>query len=298
MEENEIDENEIDDNNIIKKKLYKTIRGKTLKRTNKYEQKEITFENLIQLVENDFIRIPDFQRDINHTKVESMIQSYNEDSECFNYITNPIQIIKLIDNDIENYYLIDGQHRYYMYKKLSQDNRYGELIINIINCNSTNEMLLIYQKLNKDNLHILMNKFSVTEIDNWQLQSKYYIFKNDLYKHFKTCWKKDNKQIYDLEEYICLLKDINYLEEFDTITTAISHIIKLNNHFIDEYKNINLDKLTKPEIELIEQKKIFTLRNNNFISALIEEEITPTNFKFLTTKHIIKKKNKTKIITK
>ena len=98
--------------------------------------------------------IPKFNENVNMAKVEQMIQIYTTNKDYFNFLTNPLQIVK-INNKLSIhslYFLIDGKHRFYMYKKLfEKSNIDGLILINIITCNSIDEMYQIYKKLIKKN---------------------------------------------------------------------------------------------------------------------------------------------------
>lgn len=140
-------------------------KGKTLCKSSKFEIKEIFIKSLIDGMNEQYIIIPEFQRDINNDIIDSMLLTYTKDNETFNYITNPLQLARLKINDIENIYLIDGQHRYYMYEKLyNKKNINIKILVNIINCSSIEEIKLIFCNLNRDKPELLINKFSSTSV--------------------------------------------------------------------------------------------------------------------------------------
>jgi len=98
-----------------KKSSFNTFRGKTIRSTGnqKYSTKEITFENLVECFNKNILIIPEFQRAVSKDKIAKMKKSYLDDSEIFNYLTNPLQIASLKNMSdpaisSELYFLIDG----------------------------------------------------------------------------------------------------------------------------------------------------------------------------------------------
>ena len=71
----------------------------------------------------EIIIIPEFQRILNMDKIDLMISSYSNDPDYFNYLTNPLQIVRLVEDKSELYFLIDGQHRFFMYKRLYENKK-------------------------------------------------------------------------------------------------------------------------------------------------------------------------------
>ena len=98
-----------------KKKSFNTFRGRTIRSTgnSKYSTKEISFENLVECFNKNILIIPEFQRAVSKDKIAKMKKSYLDDSEIFNYLTNPLQVACLKNTSdpaitSELYFLIDG----------------------------------------------------------------------------------------------------------------------------------------------------------------------------------------------
>ena len=271
-----------------KKKLsFNTIRGTTIKSTDKFCTKEISIANLIECYNKEIIIIPTFQRLVDNDKIQSMIKEYYKCRETFNYLTNPIQLVKLIDDDTSTLFLIDGQHRFFMYQDLYNNSYNGFLNINIIKCNTVDEMLDIYINFNRDNHDLHFDK---KEIIDHQLKSRYIIFRDKIHKLYKKYFKQNDDYIYSVEGFVKMLELHEYLEYFDSVNDAIDFMNERNYiYYKNYYKNKNIELFSKKEKELIQNEKIMTLRKNNFIEFLMNDESDVPSFNY--SHAIIKKKS-------
>lgn len=271
----------------IKKLSFNKIRGKTINKssTGNFCTKEISIENLIECYNKKKIIIPDFQRLVDQEKINSMIKTYKKNPEYFNFLTNPIQLVKLIDNDTSNLYLIDGQHRFFMYQQLNIKSIDGYIYINIINCSTVNEMLEIYQNFNYDNQNI---NFDKDEILEFQLNSKYIVMRDQLQKSYKKFFKNTDNDIFSIEEFVKNLKLHEYLEYFDSVKDALLFMFERNDIFYTQYyTKRDIEVFNKKEKELILNGKIFSLKKNNFIEFLMNDDSDIPVFEY---KHVIIKK--------
>ena len=288
-EKEEIDELDVKPDIGNKKKIsYNSIRGKTIKKTERFCTKEITIENLIECFNKEIIIIPEFQRILNMDKIDMMIISYTNDPDYFNYLTNPLQIVRLVEDNTELYFLIDGQHRFFMYKNLYENKHTNELVnINIINCKSIDEIYKIYLNFNVDNQDIHFNK---DEIIDYITAEKYIYLRNMLNTFYKKFFKTNDSQIHSLEGFVKILTKLNYLDYFETIKESISFLNERNNLFVKKYYDKEfIEIFNKKDADLIREKKIFSLKNNNFIEFLMIDEEDIPQFKY---KHNIIKKIK------
>jgi hypothetical protein len=230
---------------------------------------------------------------VNEDKIDKMILSYQADEECFNYLTNPLQIAKL-DDSTNLYFLIDGQHRFFMYKRLYENKKINRLIhINIINCSSIEEMEKIYMNFNFDNKNI---HFELDDIKNHQTLAKYNILRNKFKDLYKKYFKTNDKEIYSLEEFIKELFNFEYLDFFETINDSVEFIIIRNDLFFKNYYDRQpSNKFNKKEKILINDKKIFTLKNNNFLEFLMLDDEDLHKFKYLHHVKELKSTKKVKI---
>jgi hypothetical protein len=268
---------ELENEDVIPKKTnkrnYYSVRGKTLITKDNFILKEVLMENIIECMEKKIIIIPEFQRLVNYDKIEKMYTSYNQNPNLFHFMTNPIQLAQLITQNITTYYLIDGQHRYYMYKKLYDSNINLSIRITIIKCESIEEMYNYYIKLNCDNKN---NIFDEKEINTYQHILKYILLRNEMKKYYCKYFKNNDLNIYSIEEFINILKNYNFLENFketENISNILMYIIEQNNVFYEQcYAHINYHeyKFKKNEMNLIMNKHIFALKKNNFIDFLLK----------------------------
>ena len=264
-------------NDVLKSKTL----GKTLKKTNKYIMRSITIKNLVFNVEKGIITVPDFQRDVDTDKIKNLLSAFEKNNEIYNYVTNPLQIACLTHNDCVNLLLIDGQHRYHMYKLLFEQNRIPnhELLINITICGSVEEIVNLYQSLNWDNPNIIsLSKDMQNDAKTILLEKRYRALKSEL-SQYKQCWKKNSKVLYDVEEYVSKLIEIKVLNYFDTNNEAIKYILDLNDYYMDYYNDLFVKyesclqiKFKKEELTLLtdtnDKPYFFSFRNNNFLQAL------------------------------
>jgi hypothetical protein len=255
------------------KRQFHSVRGKTLITKDNFVLKEVLMENIIECMEKKIIIIPEFQRLVNYDKIEKMYTSYNQNPNLFHFMTNPIQLAQLITQNVTTYYLIDGQHRYYMYKKLYDSNIHLSIRITIIKCESIEEMYNYYIKLNCDNKN---NIFDEKEISSYQHILKYILLRNEMKKYYCKYFKNKDMNIYSIEEFINILKNYNFLENFketENISNILMYIVEQNNVFYEQcYAHIDYHDYTfkKNEMNLIMNKYIFALKKNNFIDFLLK----------------------------
>lgn len=285
MEQIALDE----DTQIKSKKTFNTWRGKKIRSTvsSKYTIKEISIENLMELYNSGVLIIPEFQRDVNKNKITQMIKSYRADPESFSYLTNPIQIAKLVSNSETNlYFLIDGQHRFHMYKQLYETEAIdGFVFINFITFETIEEMQTQYMKFNADNPDVY---FDIGEIQGYQNYIKYQEFSKQLGKLYKKYFKSEDTEIYSLDAFIKQLEAREYLDYFEKIDDAISYLNSKNRSFCSAfYVDKSIDQYTNKKIQdLIKDKKIFSIKSNNFLDWLMCEDQDVPIFVF---SHVIKR---------
>jgi hypothetical protein len=281
--------------------------------TNKYCMRSIKVKDLIVNIEKSIITIPEFQRDIDMLKVNNMIKSFEDNNNIYNYITNPLQIAYLIHSDCTNLMLIDGQHRYNMYKELYNQNRIQnhELLINYTACENIDEVVNLYLTLNKDNPKIIKLNRVFNDTTNILMEQRYRVIKNYLSIYYKQYFKKNSTILYDVEEFVCKLIEINYLENFDTNDDAITYILNLNDYYLDYYneyiqkyndKTFKNKGLKKEEFDILSKKidkpLFFTFKNNNFIMALACSDDDINDFKFQHYFQTLNKNSKKTIAVK
>ena len=81
-----------------------------------------TFKELITFIDNKVV-VPEIQTDLSQSKIYSMVASYYRYIHHF-YSRCLITIAHLITDDVDEYYLVDGQHRIEMIRILLFHNDY------------------------------------------------------------------------------------------------------------------------------------------------------------------------------
>lgn len=277
-----------------KKKSFGTFRGRTIRSTgnSKYSTKEITFENLVECFNKNILIIPEFQRAVSKEKIAKMKKSYLDDSEIFNYLTNPLQIACLKNTSdpsitSELYFLIDGQHRFFAYKEMYENSSIdGHVYVNFITCETPEQIHKFYMSFNVDNPDVY---FDINEIIGYQNYIRYQEFSKGLNKLHKKYLKTDNDAIYSLDEFIKRCEKYEYLDYFEKIDEAINYLNSKNRSYWNEYySNEPIEKFAKDKKvhEFIKDKKIFSIKANNFFEWLMCEDQDAPRFKFT---HVIKK---------
>ena len=247
---------------------HKILKGKLISTTGKYTRRNINNNELIKLFSNNLITIPDFQRTLNIDKIEKMIEKFKKNKEYFNNCTNPLQLAYL--HDIDNYLLIDGQHRYNMLKKLNDTITDYVIPITIINCDNIEETYDIYKEINIDNANIL-------EIKSFEDIIKYKKLEKLILTEYKDFFLNKNAFIYSIDEFIKALSEGSFLIQFNSIQTAFQYILEINKIYHNKFyteTNIKSIKLNAKEKTFIESKVIFSFRNNNFLDLLLYSNIT------------------------
>ncbi len=291
---NKIQTESVEEQLQTKKKSFNTFRGKTIRSTgnSKYSTREITFENLVECFNKNILIIPEFQRTVSKEKIAKMKKSYLDDSEIFNYLTNYLQIAILENTSdptitSELYFLIDGQHRFFAFKELYDERSInGRACVNLIKCKSPEEMQKYYMNYNVDNPDVY---FDINEIIGYQNYIKYQEFGKELKKIYKKNFKTDDSAIYSLENFIKQCEKYEYLDYFEKINDAITYLNSKNRSYWNEYYSnepIEKFKYNKSVQDFIKDKKIFSIKANNFFEWLMCEDQDVPQFKF---NHMIKK---------
>ena len=265
---------------------YKSLRGKTkyMAKSRKFTIKETTIKNLIDCFYQDIIVIPTIQREIDNTKIDNMILTYNDDSETFNFLTNPIQLVYM--DNYEKYLLIDGQHRFCMYRQLLESLLIEEDFEILINITTTNDKEIIYKMYKHFNYDI---QDEIKTIEEFKIDFKkifkvleYDKFSNINCKNIKKYFSQVNNQyIYTFDEFITILYDKNYIELFESVNDAYEYLIETNNIFCKKFyteDNKNDIKFKKDELNSINRNIIFNLKQNNFIKLLLDQDIKYNSF--------------------
>jgi len=131
--------------------------------------------------------------------------------------------------------------------------------------------------------------FDINEIIGYQNYIRYQEFSKGINKLYKKYFKTDVFGIYSLDSFMKQCEKYEYLDYFEKIDEAITYLNSKNRSFWTEYySNEPIEKFAKDKrvCEFIKDKKIFSIKANNFIEWLMCEDQDVPQFKFT---HIIKK---------
>ena len=146
------------------------------------------------------------------------------------------------------------------------------------------EMRKIFCEINKDSYksqhYITLDEFKI----NLYESTKTYLEKN--YNKFFSQKKNINKNIFSISEFLQKLSEKKYFDKMNNLDDIIYDLEIKNNKFyklisyrdylIEDNKSFYVD-----EHEPINQQKIISLKNNNFIDYLLDDSITPDHkFKY------------------
>jgi len=262
---------------------------KPINETQKCCEYKLTFKTIVEISTNNLLLKLPFQIDIDEDKVDSMVNAYYKNPE---YLIFKNKIILGYIIKTNNLYIIDGQHRIEMIKKLYNNDINDYLIFCCYKIDNDDEMKVLFKEINQDsyknNKYITLNDFNINLYD---LCKKYLHDKYSLYF-------AERKSTYifriSISEFLNKLLEYKYIEKFYNIESLIEDLEIKNKKFaklIDyqEYFNDNPELFYKDEYNCVKDGKIFSLKNNNFIEYIVNINITP-NHKFKLQKKVISPK--------
>jgi len=286
-EQSSDDDSDLEDTAKIKKSNLKKFIGKNKVEDGIYISFDISIDKLIKYINSQVIVIPSFQRILDENKVEQMYNAFKQDDKMFKHITNSLQFVSL--NNCDSYINIDGQHRLKMYEKLYLEGYRNNLIrCTKINCTTEIDMYNIYNKLQINNKDI----YDMNEINDIVSYNKYIELRDHLKNSYKTHFISNttNEYIYNIEEYVNILKQNNFLNNHESVEDAIKYHEFVNNKYLQNYNDISI--YTTIEQKRISASIIFTLKKNNFLDFLLYPDKHLLSFQH---QHKLKKINKKKV---
>jgi hypothetical protein len=223
-----------------------------------------TFKELRNITNID---TPVEQVNLDDDKINDMIKAYTTNKHYF-LGKCLITISKTtIDENIQ-YYIMDGQHRIEMIKRLPSTENV-EILLSIININTIEEFHKLFNELNIDSL-----KYKFKNLSIFEKQNLYSIKKELKYKYTFTPKKSsETNPLYTISEFI------------DQIGNSFSalNIIEI----LEEKNKLFLDKLSYLEIIndysfsetekkcILQHKNIMFFKKNNFINYLLDDTVEP-----------------------
>tara|TARA_B100001758_G_C18400272_1_gene608556 strand:- start:765 stop:1826 length:1062 start_codon:yes stop_codon:yes gene_type:complete len=263
------------------------IGGKTMHKEDKLILKKIEIKQIIDYIRNKKIIIPDFQRELQHDKIQEIInkfiQKHISGENYFIAHGYTLCICKIGDK----YYLIDGQHRLKSMEILYKQGYKIDIIIRIKCCDNIEQVKEDFRLLNMNSDIPLL----YTQFKNDFVQSMLISIKDTLKKEYNKSFNKNKTQNsrsnrLHIDDFINLF-DISLIEKsnYDK-DTLLDKLLEINDEIsirIQLYDNIN-HYINNTDLKSIDQTGFFlTLSNISWIDKIyndeIEIDIKPINYK-------------------
>jgi hypothetical protein len=218
---------------------------------------------------------PEFQRDLNTEKINSIYKLSNDNSKWYNthgqFIIGKLEKINEFD-----YYLLDGQHRIEALKQCKND---FLVIILIINFESINSMRDYFKSINQNtNFEVDYQIYDDQYIEFISLKLKKYI--EGSYKDLFIKSKESSGNRYNINEFLQLFTS-DVIEDFYTdakieyddgtkIIEAIEDINKVYKDIFNNYvkKRIVYDYISKRDDIVLDKNFYLCLKNIHFIDSI------------------------------
>lgn len=262
----------------------------------KFQERSVSFKKILSLINNKELLKPKFQIDLDEDKVEGMIKSFHKNRDFLmfkNKVVIGVIVNKFSPQDI-NYkmYVIDGQHRIEMARKLAMEDENDALTFCYYETNSDKEMKKLFIEINKDS----HKNAKYVSLDDFK-QNIHDDLKNYLYLNkalfFSPTKREDNKLI-TISEFLDKLTAKEYFDKFSSVDKLVEDLENKNKIF---YKNIDYKEYLiddpnyfySKERTSVENGYIIALKNNNFLDFLFNNETIPDH-KFKKQKDVISPK--------
>lgn len=258
--------------------------GRKLQDSLNYFETKVSFDKIVHTIKLQNLIKPDYQGALSEDRVNSMVKEYISKPNFF-YFKNRVVIGDLNDS----WYIIDGQHRLDMCKKLyTEHNINNELIFCWYIFTEENSMRDLFTSINHDStknqFYIKCDTFEQIKISEFMKLMQLY------YKDYFAKKKTETGKRKTLEEFRDELIKTNYFKNDKEAQTLFVEIDNKNKEFynLNRYKitmNQNQGIFYKDELNCLQDGVIISLKNNNFIEWLLDNNIPPYhNYKIQKTK--------------
>jgi hypothetical protein len=234
------------------------------------QENKISFKMITQVLEEGRLLKPKYQTDMDEDKINEMIQSYLKNPT---HLIFKNKIVIAVINE-EKLYLIDGQHRLQMARELYLNyDKDDELYLCYFYIKTDDDMKELFYEINKDSYknynYITLDEFNSNLYDYTRL----YLERN--YRDYFSQKKNTNKVLYSISEFMMILAERNFFNNYTKIEDIINEIENKNNKFykLISYRDYYIEDKNSfyvDEHECINQQKIIGLKNNNFIDYLLD----------------------------
>lgn len=266
-----------------KYKLY----GKDINEKQNCQEKKLTFKQIKNIMDDNILLRPPFQTDLDENKINQMVESYKKNPDYLIF-KNKVVIAVILSQNTKHFdeteyklYLIDGQHRLEMAKRLYEEDEINDyLIFCYFKIDTDKQMKNLFREINRDsykvNNYISLNEFEETIYDNLRhyLKINYSIYFLDK--------KTTNNKRYTITQFIDNIVENGYLDQFNNLEELIDDIELSNKKFnkmvdYQEYYLESPELFYKDELVCVKDGIIFPLVKNNFIDYLIDKDEIPNH---------------------
>jgi len=204
------------------------------------QENKISFKMITQVLEEGRLLKPKYQTDMDEDKINEMVQSYLKNPT---HLIFKNKIVIAVINE-EKLYLIDGQHRLQMARELYLNHdKDDELYLCYFYIKTDDDMKELFYEINKDSYknynYITLDEFNSNLYDYTRL----YLERN--YRDYFSQKKNTNKVIYSISEFMNILVERNFFNNYTKIEDIINEIENKNNKFYKLISDYLLDNTNK-----------------------------------------------------
>lgn len=248
----------------------------------KCQERVVSFKKIVSLLNDNELHKPKFQIDLDEDKIDEMCKSYKKNPDYLifkNKIILGVIVNKFSESEI-NYkmYVIDGQHRLEMVKKLNDEDINDSLTFCYYETNTDKEMKQLFIEINKDS----QKNSKYVALDDFK-QSIYDEFKMYLYKEKSLYFypkKKEASKLFSISEILEKIIEKKYMDNFKSLDEIIEDLENKNKNFYKkiDYKEYLIEDSSSfytEEKTAIDNGYIVGLKNNNFLEFLFNKDEIP-----------------------
>jgi hypothetical protein len=249
----------------------------------------MTFIQLIKILSE--IKTPEMQTDLSLSKISGMKESYYKYPHHFGSRAL-ITIAHVNMNGLEEYFLVDGQHRVEMIKELVAHDKNDNILVAFITVTTEKEFEDLFADINSDSLKYNLSDFSVFN------KKIYKLLKKKINLEYLPKISMATNTLYTSSQFIELIiskKIMEFVKDKTALTiiqknddTYMANIIyaflitKEKEFFVKcNYENMYVtskDIFSDDEQKSILAKNCMFMINNNFVNWLFDETITPIHY--------------------
>lgn len=260
--------------------------GRKIDQCNGYYETSLSFEAISTNQKILNMEKPPEQGTLYDDKIENMIDEYMSHKSYFKF-KNKIIVAEL--NTI--WYLVDGQHRIEMCKRLFQRDRTidDKLVFCWYMCKDEETITHLFNSVNQDSTK---NQMYVKQTDIAQVKCNEFVRLLCANKAFFAKKSQKTQKKKTIEEFRDDIINIGFMDNFNTGREVYDNLMIKNIEFCKAYDQgieYNIDSFYECDKECVQERFIFPLKNTNFIKWLCYDEIRPSHQLKKSKKRITRK---------